>query len=89
METFVRPGCTHVTVAALVCTAERDRLYSAGARGLAPQLLQHGGWHEGSSKGEAWAADMLVSACGQWKDPGWPAELSEGGGAAAKLIVEP
>lgn len=54
MDSFIRPGCTHVTVMALLCPAEHDKLCQSGAKGVASQLLQRSG-------GEVWAADMLVS----------------------------
>lgn len=60
VDSFVRPGCTHLTVVALVGTLDRDKLRQAGAGGIAQRLLQHGGWQDGRM-GEAWAADMLVS----------------------------
>ena len=74
-EACARPGCTILTVSALVCTAERDRLYGLGAHGIARQLLQHGGWlPQGEQPGEAWAADMLVSelASASTAGLGWP-----------------
>lgn len=54
VESFVRPGCTHVTVAALLGAVERSTLQGAGAKGVAQQLLER-------NSGKLWASDMLVS----------------------------
>ena len=74
MSSFVRPGCTHVTVVAKLRPAEREALHRLGAEGVALKLLHLGGWlgedlaplpppapAGGGPQGEAWAADMLVS----------------------------
>ena len=61
MDSFVRPGCTHITVSALLTAAERQRLADEGSDGLARRLLQSSGWlaHSGA-EGDPWAANMLV-----------------------------
>ena len=70
VESTVRPGGTHLTITPLPGTPERDRLYREGAEGLAQRLLSLGGWQDEmgttsaestGGKGQAWAADMLVS----------------------------
>lgn len=60
VQSFLRPGCTHITVYATVSVAEREAILKAGAAKLAQQLLQRGGWLDGCL-GQHWAADMLVS----------------------------
>ncbi|GAB4816875.1 hypothetical protein N2152v2_003921 [Parachlorella kessleri] len=71
VETFVRPGCTHVTIMGLVGPADWTRLRKLGAQGVASQLLESGGWllpaaaaeaagGQGAPQGQAWAEEMLV-----------------------------
>ncbi|GAB4813342.1 hypothetical protein N2152v2_000388 [Parachlorella kessleri] len=61
VDCFVRPGCTHVTVSALLTAAERERLATEGCAVVARRLLQCGGWlADTGAEGEPWAANMLV-----------------------------
>lgn len=66
IETFIRPGCVHITVdAALLPGEERSRLLAGGAEAVAQRLLQLGGWQEGGGgEGSPWAEEMLVSCRG-------------------------
>jgi hypothetical protein len=64
VDSFVRPGCTHLTFVAMLCPADRERLHREGAQGFAKHLLERAGWLGAgpSSGGQAWASDMLVGA---------------------------
>lgn len=77
MDSFVRPGCTHLTVITIVSPAERELLRTTGAAGLAEQILRRSGW-EGAEQqqraGQGWSRDMLVrrgvSSSQCWRGPG-------------------
>ncbi|GAB4813349.1 hypothetical protein N2152v2_000395 [Parachlorella kessleri] len=61
VDSFVRPGCTHITVSALLAAAERERLEAEGCASLTRRLLQCSGWlANAGAEGEPWAANMLI-----------------------------
>ena len=56
VDSFVRPGCTHLTITALLSESEGRLLRQAGAAALAQRLLQRYG-----KTGKAGLGNMLVS----------------------------
>jgi hypothetical protein len=64
---FVRPGCTQLTVVAALSAAEAQQLQHAGPARVAEVLLQRSQWRAAAGQqsssagaGEAWSSNMLV-----------------------------